>query len=63
MIFNRSLEKRLARNDIEEELLNLKSIPKSNHDLLFCEGIYHCRDRQMDCLYGKKDCYFNDNPE
>ena len=57
--YYRPLENRLASNEIYEALLEMERkdpLPKPN-PLLFCEKIYTCDYKEMDCLYGKKDCY------
>lgn len=51
------LEKRLARNEIEATILEMQQKPKQ-HPLTFCEAMEYCKYVSGNCLYGKRNCWY-----
>ena len=56
--YNRNREKRLEGLIIEEGIATGPRIEA----MTFCAGLYECKYAQLDCLKGKKGCYYeNEN--
>ena len=53
---NKRLEHRLAANEIEIALLEMKPVPL--HPVVFCEAIEYCKYAALNCLYGQRKCYY-----
>lgn len=57
IIHNKPLEKRLARNEIEAAVLEIKQKPPQ-HPLTFCDAMEYCKYSTTNCLYGNKNCWY-----